>query len=318
MRSGPAVGSGAGAEEGAADGAPASTRAGHVALAGLPNAGKSTLVNALVGERLSIVTPKAQTTWQRVAAIRSEADVQMVFVDTPGLVFGPRLFHRSMLAEAEAARRDADVVLGIVDGAARTDESEGALADHLARARCPVAVVSNKSDRRDHSPARAEEMARGLGAPVFPVSAKRGDGLERLLDFLRASLPVGPFLYPPDDVAAAPVRFFVRELIRETVFERYRQEVPYAVAVTVDEFRERSDPLYIAATLHVEGKSQKGIVIGKGGAAIKALGRESRAKVERLLERSVYLDLWVKVWEGWRSKPKGLRTFGYGAPSDGT
>ena len=295
----------------------AATRAGYVVLAGLPNAGKSTLLNALVGEHLSIVTPRPQTTWERVAGIRTEAGVQMVFLDTPGIVSSSRLFHRSMLAEAETALREADVTVGVVDGASPGPPARReALRDFLARSRRPVALAVNKSDRVRFDPGPARRLARALDAPAFAVSALRSLGLDPLIEFLRASLPRSPFLYPEDDIAAAPTRYFVREFVREAVFEKFRQEIPYSVAVRVEEFREGEDPVYIAVGLYVERKSQKGMLIGKGGAGIGAVGARARSRIEHFLGRAVYLDLWVKVWPGWRRKKEGLMAFGYRAPDD--
>ncbi len=293
------------------------TRAGYVVLTGLPNAGKSTLLNALVGDYLSIVTPKAQTTWQRVVGIRTEGPVQMIFLDTPGIVSSDELFHRSMVAEAEGARTEADVVIGVVDGAAGMSRKRfGAFEDFLGRVGCPAALAINKCDLPGFDAAAARHLADRLGLPVHVVSARRGAGLDELLAFVSDSLPAGPFLYPEDDIAAAPTRFFVQELVRETIFERFHQEIPYAVAVKVEEFRESEEPVYIAAVLYVERKSQKGIVVGRGGRAIHRLGSDARRKIEHFLGRRVYLDLWVKVWEGWRRKNEGLMTFGYVVPDD--
>ena len=293
------------------------TRAGHVLLAGLPNAGKSTLFNALVGQPLGVVAAKAQTTWQRVAGIRTEPGVQMIFVDTPGFVRGPDLFHRSMAAEAEAARSGADAAVAVVDGARRTSPGEWArLAEFFGRIDCPAAVAASKSDLPGFATSRTEDAARRLGLPAFALSGKHGTGLDALLAFLRSKLPEGPFLHPEDDLASAPVRFFVQEYVREAVFARYRQEVPYSVAVRVEEFREHEDPVYVAAVLYVERKSQKGIVVGKGGARIKALSQDARQRIEDFLGARVYLDLWVKVWDGWRRKKEGLMAFGYTVPDD--
>ena len=293
------------------------TRTGYVLLAGLPNAGKSTLLNALVGEHLSIVTAKAQTTWQRVAGIRTEGSVQMIFLDTPGIVASRELFHRSMVSEAEGARSEADVAVGVVDGAARTSAREWeVLGDFLREVRCPAVLAVNKSDHPRFDAGRARLLEQRLGLSAFTVSARSGRGLDALLAFVRSGLPEAPFLYPEDDIAAAPTRFFVRELIRETVFEQFQQEIPYSVAVRVEEFREGDDPVYIAAALYVERKSQKGMLIGKAGAGIKAVGGGARRKIEHFLGRPVYLDLWVKVWDGWRRKREGLMKFGYAVPDD--
>lgn len=293
------------------------TRTGYVTLAGLPNAGKSTLMNALVGDHLSIVTPRAQTTWQRVVGIRTDGPAQMIFLDTPGIVSGPELFHRSMLAETEGARSEADVAVGVVDGAAGLSGRRlAALEDFLGRTGCPTALAITKADLPRFDAAAGKSLAGRLGLPSHVVSARKGTGLDALLAFVRDSLPAGPFLYPDDDIAAAPTRFFVQEFVREAVFEHYRQEVPYAVAVKVEEFREEEDPVYIAAVLYVERKSQKGIVVGREGTAIRGMGSDARRRIEHFLGRRVYLDLWVKVWEGWRRKREGLRTFGYAIPDD--
>lgn len=293
------------------------TRTGYVTLAGLPNAGKSTLMNALVGDHLSIVTPRAQTTWQRVVGIRTDGPAQMIFLDTPGIVSGPELFHRSMLAEAEGARSEADVAVGVVDGAAGLSGRRlAALEDFFGRTGCPTALAITKADLPRFDAAAGRSLADRLGLPSHVVSARKGTGLDALLAFVRDNLPAGPFLYPDDDIAAAPTRFFVQELVREAVFEHYRQEVPYAVAVKVEEFREGEDPVYIAVVLYVERKSQKGIVVGRKGTAIRGMGSDARRRIEHFLGRRVYLDLWVKVWEGWRRKREGLRTFGYAIPDD--
>ncbi len=292
-----------------------STRAGFVALVGLPNAGKSTLLNALVGERLSIATPKAQTTWQRVAGIRTGVSVQMVFLDTPGLVSSRQLFHRSMAIETERAVDDADVIVGVLDGGARiSHEALAAVREAIARPPRATAIAVNKADLDRFDPAAAHALATELDVPLYRVSARTGSGLDALLEFVAARLPEGPFLYPEDHLASAPARFFVQELVRETVFERYRQEIPYGVAVRIEEFREGETPVYIAASLHVERKSQKGMLIGRGGAGIKSLGAAARAKIEHFLGCRVYLDLWVKVSHGWRRRREGLAMFGYVAP----
>lgn len=294
------------------------TRTGYVTLVGRPNAGKSTLVNALVGEALSIVTPKAQTTWERVTALDTRGPVQMIFLDTPGLLAPRDLLQRSMLAVALEALREADVVLAVLDA----DEVAGTDLERLRAtldgSGAPRIVAVNKIDRADPQRVAAlEDWARDvLDALPFAVSALRGEGIELLREALRAALPEGPFLYPPDDLATRPVRFFVAEKVRETVFEQFEQEIPWSVGCRVDEFREDQEPLYVGVTVFVERSSQKGILVGKGGRAVKALGRESRRKIEHFLGRDVYLDLWVKVLPGWRRKRKHLVRLGFHVPDD--
>lgn len=306
------------ADEVTSDGGSArGTRAGHVVLAGLPNTGKSTLLNALVGERLSIVGARPQTTWQQVAGIRTELGVQMIFVDTPGILASEKLLHRSMMCEAHAAARDADVAIVVLDGTRTLANDELLwLTEFADGLRSPVALAINKADDRRFDAGRRRALPSAIASEHHIVSAHLGTGIDALLDFVRGHLPKGPFLYPEDHIATAPTRFFVQELVRESVFQIYQQEIPYAVSVAVEEFREDREPLYISAALYVERRSQKGMVIGKGGRGIRALGSVSRARIEEFLGRRVYLDLWVRVWEGWRRKEKGLARFGYAVPDD--
>ena len=308
------------ADDAASDGGSArahrGTRAGHVVLAGLPNAGKSTLLNALVGERLCIVGARPQTTWQRVAGIRTEPGVQMILVDTPGILGSEKLLHRSMMCEAHAAARDADVAIVVLDGTRTLANDELLrLTEFADGLRSPVALAVNKADDRRFDADRRRALPSAIASEHHVVSAQLGTGIGSLLDFVRGHLPEGPFLYPEDHVATAPTRFFVQELVRESVFEIYRQEIPYAVSVAVEEFREDREPLYISAALYVERRSQKGMVIGKGGRGVRALGSAARTRIEGFLGRRVYLDLWVRVWEGWRRKEKGLAKFGYTVPN---
>src|SRR5215212_8144078 len=265
----------------------AATRAGMVALVGFPNVGKSSLMNRLVEQKLSIVTPLAQTTRERVLGIDTRGGVQMVFVDTPGLVDPRYLLHRAMMHEATEVIGDADVVLLLIDA------SRGA----------PLV--------REAVQAWAREQ---LGAEAVEVSAETGEGAEALRAKIEARLPESPFLYPEDDVSSQPVRFFAAELVRETIFELYEKEVPYSVAVKVEEFRESATPVYIRAVVFVERPTQKAILIGSGGSAIKRLGQAARAKVEEFVGAPVYLDLWVKVLPKWRKNPLELQRLGFTLP----
>jgi GTP-binding protein Era len=286
-----------------------------VTLLGLPNAGKSTLLNAFVGEKLSIVTPKAQTTWTRVTGIATSAEVQMIFLDTPGLLEAKDLLQETMVAQASDAIAEADVLLLVVDASGPLDEAR--VMEALRHSGAPRFAAVNKIDAapRESVQARLAWAEKALGARAFPVSALEGTGIEALRTALTDALPEAPFLYPEDEIASAPVRFFVAELVRETVFERYRQEIPYSVICQVEEFREEQDPLYVGVTVFVERESQKGILVGKGGAGIRELGRLARAKIEHFLGRTVYLDLWVKTLEGWRRKRGELTRLGFNVPA---
>lgn len=306
------------AETGPAGGG-AETRAGFVALVGRPNAGKSTLLNALVGERLSIVTPRAQTTWKSVTGIHTEGSAQIVFLDTPGLLEPRDLLQRSMMGAAVDAIREADVVVVVLDGSAPLRSRErDRLVEVLALGRAPRVVAINKADVAAQE--GVDELERWastvLGARVHRISALTGQGVPELRSALSRAIPPGPFLFPEDELASEPVRFFVTELVRETVFEQFQQEIPYAVACEVGEFREEEDPVYIQVTVFVERESQKGIIVGKGGSAIRELGRTSREKIEHFLGRPVYLDLWVKVLPGWRRAGGQLRRLGFKVPGD--
>ena len=293
------------------------TKAGMVALVGFPNVGKSSLMNRLVEQKLSIVTPLAQTTRERVLGIDTRGGVQMVFVDTPGLVDPRYLLHRAMMHEATEVIEDADVVLLLVDASRGAPQFRD---DVLALVRRPPAliVVSNKIDVASAADRKAvRDWAReALGREPMEASAETGEGAEALREAIAGLLPESPFLYPEEDVSSQPVRFFVAELVRETIFELYEKEVPYSVAVKVEEFRESAEPIYVRAVIFVERPTQKAILIGSGGSAIKRLGQAARAKVEEFVGAPVYLDLWVKVLPKWRKSPLELQRLGFTLPEE--
>lgn len=295
------------------------TRAGYVALVGRPNAGKSTLLNRLVGEHLSIVTPKAQTTWQRVTGLLTIDGDQLIFLDTPGILEARDLMQRAMLRAAVEALEEADVTLVVIDATRPPSQRDtariiGAL-DHTS---APTLVALNKIDEADTESIEAwiTWSRTHAGAEGHTISALEGAGVDQLLTTLRSKLPRGPFLYPADDIASDPVRFFVAELVRETVFEQYHQEIPYSVFCHVEAFREAQDPVYIQVVVYVERPSQKGILIGKRGVAIRALGEASRKKIEHFLGRAVYLDLWVKPLRAWRRNRAHLTRLGFRLPPE--
>lgn len=305
-------------EAGAPDGeAPGTSRAGFVGLVGLANVGKSTLLNGLVGERLSIVTPKAQTTRRRLLGIYTDDAHQAVFVDTPGLLEPRYRLQEAMRGEATAALEDADLLVEIVD--AGFPPSIRWARDHRPRSRAPRLLCLNKVDRVSEEARRdlEEEFEGGPWEAVLSTVAHEGVGVDRLRDEILRRLPPSPPLYPTDELSDAPVREFVAELVRETCFERLGQEVPYATAVKVERFEDRGHdrPLYIEARIFVERESQKGIVIGAGGRMIREIGRDARHKIEAFLGRRVYLRLQVKVLPNWRKRDDFLRLLGFRVPS---
>lgn len=288
-------------------------------LLGAPNVGKSTLLNAFVGQDLSIVTSKEQTTWHRITGIRTTARHQAIFLDTPGILSPRSLIHRSLLFSAEEAVREADVALVMSDPLRQPSDAErGQIKGVLALGSGTRIGVVNKVDASD--PHRVErEQAWLAGLPVqsvHTVSARDGIGLEALIEDLERNLPAGPFLYPEDEVAAAPVRFFVSEMVREAIFDQFKEEVPYASICRVEDFRDSGDLTYIQVTIYVERPSQKQILVGGGGRAIRSLGTTARKRIEHFLGRPVYLDLWVKVLANWRRKPEQLRRLGLPVPRD--
>lgn len=291
-----------------------STRAGFVTLVGRPNAGKSTLLNRLVGERLAIVSDKPQSTRERVVGILSDETSQLIFLDTPGLLAPRYALHRAMLHSAHQAIADADVIVYLVDATRDQPEDLVELAQLPHRPTAPLITVLNKSDSVG-ADRRAELSV--LAPTAQWLSASAGEGVDALLAAIRSALPESPFLYDADDVSTQHLRFFVAEFLRETVLEQLSEEVPYGVAVAIEEFREADDPVYIRAVLYVERESQKRIVIGAGGSQIKSIGQAARARIEPLIGRPVYLDIWVKPLKNWRKDPHALARLGYRLPEEG-
>lgn len=288
------------------------TRAGIVTVAGFPNAGKSTLLNRLVGEKLAITSSKPQSTRHRIVGIRTEGEAQMVILDTPGLLEPKDTLHSAMRNAALAAVRDADVLVHVVDATSRVPDSFQTAAQLEHPPRAPIVLALNKADLL--TPGQREVLAADYPAAVF-VSAATGDGVEALVAAVTERLPVSPYLYPDDDISTQPVRFFCAEFVRETALEQLGDELPHALACEIEEFREGSSPLYIRAVLHVERDSQKRIVIGANGQQIKKLGRSAREKIERFVGQPVYLDLWVKVLPNWRKNRNAVLRLGYGEPN---
>ena len=287
-------------------------KAGIVTVVGKPNAGKSTLLNRIIGQKLSIVSPKPQSTRDRIVGIHTTGDVQAIILDTPGLLNPKYPLQHAMRAAALAALADADVVLYLVD-ATEPIESLPVVARIDEPVRAPTIIVINKVDLLPY--ARRDWMRTEHPTAQF-ISAVTGEGVDQLLDRVAALLPESPFLYPDDEIATQSVRFFVSELIRETALEQLDDEVPYSVACEIEEYREAQSPVYIRAVLHVERDSQMRILIGAGGQRIRAIGRAAREKVEAFIGTPTYLDLWVKVLPNWRRKAHMLQRFGYTVPED--
>jgi len=293
-------------------------KAGYVAIVGDPNVGKSTLMNGLVGQKISIVTNKPQTTRHKVLGILSREDHQIIFLDTPGLLQPKYLLHEAMMRFAQSAIEDADVVLFMIDV---TDPKMGEEVEYNAAFRRlkdlkkPVFLVINKIDL-----VTKEEVLLVIAfysnkypfKEIFPISALNLFGTTELVNFLVKELPEHPPYYPPDVVSEQPERFFVGEIIREKIFEKFKEEIPYSTTVDIIEFKEQAGKKdVIHAEIYVERESQKGILIGKKGLALKEVGTSARKDIEAFLGRPVFLELHVKVREKWREKEEWLRRLGY-------
>ena len=284
------------------------SRSGIVAVVGKPNAGKSTLLNRIIGQKLSITSEKPQSTRDRIVGIHTANDVQMVILDTPGLLNPRYELQRAMRAVALRALADADVIVYLADVA---DGPPPALADAAQLEhppRPPVLLALNKTDTL--TPAQLHYLAADNPDAVL-ISARSGEGVDALLARIASHLPVSPYLYPDDELSTQSLRFFASELVRESALEQLEDEVPYSIACEIEEFRETQAPVYIRAVLHVERDSQKAIIIGAKGARIREIGKASRAKIEALIGASIYLDLWVKVLPNWRRDRNALRRLGY-------
>ncbi len=289
-------------------------RAGFAALVGRPNVGKSTLVNALVGEKVSIVTPRPQTTRHRVLGLRHGPNYQVAFVDTPGLhKGGRRALNRAMNRTAAAALVDADIVIWVVEALKITDEDEHVL-KRIRESGLPSVLVVNKIDRVKQRPALlpfiADLSARHEFVAVVPISAARGDNVERLAEVIAGQLPVSPQLYPCEQRTDRGIEFQIAETVRESLTLELVEEVPYGIAVQVERMQEQDGQLVVDAVIWVDREGQKPIVIGARGGRLKRIGRAARLELNRMLGRRVHLQLWVKVRAGWADNAEALRSLG--------
>ena len=291
-------------------------RSGFVAILGAPNAGKSTLLNRLLGQKISITSKKPQTTRNRILGVVHRTGSQMVFLDTPGIHRAKNPLNARIVDAALSTLSEVDLVLLVVDSQTPDELSERLLLDKLSQHRIPVLLALNKIDQVKR-PALLSQIERWSGlspfAAVVPISAKNGEQVDRLMDAMEAILPAGAPFFPPESVTDLPTRFIAAEMIREKAIRLTGQEIPHAVAVTIDSFKEdkKGALIRIHATIHVERDSQKGIVIGRQGAKLKQIGEAARQEIEKMLDIKVFLKLFVRVQKNWTRDTKALRKFGY-------
>lgn len=295
-------------------------KSGFIALVGRPNVGKSTLLNQMIGEKIAIMSPKAQTTRNKIQGIYTTTQGQIVFLDTPGIHKPQNSLGDYMVKTAMSAIRESDMVWFLVDAETPRGRGDDFIINRLKETKTPVYLIINKIDL-----VKPEELLVMISdyqsqmefTEIFPISARNGDGVQSLLDFAMPKMEAGPQYYPADQITDHPERFIMAELIREKVLQLTRQEVPHSVAVVIDKIERKDEKhLHIQATIIVERPTQKNIVIGKQGAMIKEIGIRARRDIERLLGDKVFLETWVKVEERWRDKPQALQTYGYKEDSD--
>jgi GTP-binding protein Era len=288
-------------------------RAGFVNIIGNPNVGKSTLMNALVGEKLSIVTAKAQTTRHRIMGIVSTDDYQIVYSDTPGMLKPVYRLQKDMMDFVDAAIGDADIILYVTDVIEKPEKNKEYI-EKLQKLECPIIVAINKIDLSDQQ--KVLELISFWentlkGSIVIPISAKEKFNLDSVLNAVVSKLPVSPPWFDKDQFTDRNMRFFASEILRERILENYKEEIPYSCQVEIEKFKEGEERYDISAIIYVMRDSQKGIIIGKGGAALKKTATEARLEMEDFFQKKVYLTVFVKVDENWRENKKELRKFGY-------
>ena len=288
-------------------------RAGFVNIVGNPNVGKSTLMNLLVGERISIATFKAQTTRHRIMGILNTDEMQIVFSDTPGVLKPSSKLQEQMLQFSESALQDADVLLYVTDMVETPDKNQDFL-DHVAKMKCPVIVLINKIDLSNQEALvkKVDEWHQALPqAEIMPISALNKFGVDRVLARIKELLPESPAYFDKDQWTDKPARFFVTEIIREKILLYYNKEIPYSVEVVVESFKETDRNIHINAVIYVERESQKGIIIGHKGVALKRMSTEARRSLERFFGKSIYLETFVKVDKDWRNSDRAMKLYGY-------
>lgn len=288
-------------------------KSGFVNIVGNPNVGKSTLMNALVGERISIITSKAQTTRHRILGIVNGEDFQIVYSDTPGVLKPNYKLQESMLNFSNSALTDADVILYVTD-VVENGEKNADFIEKVKKQKAPVLLIINKIDLTDQ-PKLVELVEKWKGilpdAEIIPISAQNNFNLDYVLKRIKSMLPDSPPFFEKDALTDKPARFFVTEIIREKILTNYDKEIPYSVEAVVESFKEDNKMIRINAVIYVERDSQKGIIIGQGGKMLKKVGMEARKDIEAFFEKKVFLELFVKVEKDWRNKDKVLKDFGY-------
>lgn len=294
-------------------------KAGFINILGKPNVGKSTLMNTLMGDKLSIVSAKAQTTRHRITGLANSDEYQMIFNDTPGILDPKYRLHERMMAFVDEALSDADIAMLVVEAGDRIKDSElegkyVKVIASLSRLNCPVIVALNKCDLKNEEEIAAlkayweEQMPFAI---VIPISAVSGMGIDVLLNTLLDKLPESPPYFDKEFLSDRPLRFFVTEIIREKIFLHYKQEIPYCCEVGIEEYKEGDDMDRIRALIYVERESQKPIVIGRGGSSLKQVASEARKDIEEFLDKKIYLEIFVKVKDNWRQNENLLKGFGY-------
>jgi GTP-binding protein Era len=291
-------------------------KSGFISIIGQPNVGKSTLLNLLLGEKIAIVSDKPQTTRNRILGIKNHPAGQIIFLDTPGIHRAQSRLNRSMVKVALATYSEVDGVCFMIEADRSDNDENDFILETLTKVEKPVFLVINKIDlvpKGDLLPIMERYSRLRSFEQIIPISALLGDGVETFVDELLKILPEGPRLFPEDMITDLPERFLVAELIREKVFQLTQEEIPYATAVVVEDFKEREEKnlIVIRATIQVERESQKGILIGKRGRMLKEIGRLAREEIEALLGARVFLELWVKEEKNWREDPQALRRLGY-------
>ncbi|MDP8225544.1 MAG: GTPase Era [Candidatus Lernaella stagnicola] len=293
---------------------PAGFKSGYAMLLGRPNVGKSTILNAVMGEELAIVTPKPQTTRNRILGISTADEYQIIFLDTPGVIEDDRGLNLFLKREIQRAMSDADVILLVVEATGPPKLTEKTLIERLRTMARPVVLAINKIDRakrEDLLPLIEQYMQIHDFAAIVPICATRADGIGRLVEEVVKALPEGPMYYPPDQLTSATERFLVAEMIREQVFLQTKQEIPYSSAVLVEAYEQQVDLLRIHAKIFIEREGQKGILIGHGGEKMKSIGSAARRKIEAFASKRVFLDLRVVVKKDWTRSESMLREMGY-------